>query len=146
MRQETNNPSSQANARRRRPAGAGPPHILVAEDDDEMRALLAQTLRANGYEVGEYSDGLRLVARLASAQAGEFDAIVSDIRMPGASGLAILEGLKKCQDAPPVILITAFGDRETHELARRLGAAGMFDKPFDVDELLAALRRIAPLP
>jgi DNA-binding response OmpR family regulator len=146
MKGETNNLESRAGMRHAKPAEARTPRILVADDDDEMRALLAQALRANGYEVGEYSDGLHLVARVASAHAGPFDAIVSDIRMPGASGLTILEGLATCQGAPPVILITAFGDRETHEHARQLGAAALLDKPFDVEELLAELRRVAPLP
>jgi two-component system response regulator (stage 0 sporulation protein F) len=146
MKCETNNPSTRANAGQARPMEAKTPRILVAEDDDEMRALLGQALRSSGYEVAELSDGLHLVARLASAEASEFDAIVSDIRMPGVSGLDVLEGLRKCKDAPPMILITAFGDRETHELARRLGATAMFDKPFDVEELLAELRRVAPPP
>jgi two-component system response regulator (stage 0 sporulation protein F) len=145
MTRETNNRSSQAKPGQERSAEARMPRILVAEDDDEMRALLGQALRASGYEVAELSDGLHLVARLASKESGEFGAIVSDIRMPGVSGLEVLEGLRKCKGAPPVILITAFGDRETHMLARRLGAAAMFDKPFDMEELLAELRRVAPL-
>ena len=143
---EASNPSTQANARPGSPAETRTPHILVAEDDDDMRALLGQALRCSGYEVAELSDGLHLVACIASAEPGEFDAIVSDIRMPGVSGIEVLEGLKDFADAPPVILITAFGDRETHELAGRLGAAAVFDKPFDVDDLLAELRRIVPLP
>ena len=146
MTRETNNPSSQPDAKQRRPAEARTPRILVAEDDEEMRALLGQALRSSGYEVAELSDGLHLVARLASAERGEFDAIVSDIRMPGISGLDVLEGLRECEDAPPMILITAFGDSETHERGRRLGAAAMFDKPFDVEELLTELHRVAPLP
>jgi DNA-binding response OmpR family regulator len=141
-----NNRSRRADARQGRPTEARTPRILVAEDDDAMRALLAQALRSHGYEVAELSDGLHLVARLAAAEPSQFAAVVSDIRMPGASGLDVLEGLKGCKGAPPMILITAFGDRETHELARRLGAAAMFDKPFDVEDLLLEVRRIAPLP
>jgi DNA-binding NtrC family response regulator len=81
---------------------------------------------------------------LASTDAGAVDAIVSDIRMPGTSGLAILEGLNECQSAMPVILITAFGDRDTHERARQLGVVAVFDKPFDMADLLAALHRVVP--
>jgi DNA-binding response OmpR family regulator len=146
MTRETNNRSREADTRRGRQTDARTPRILVAEDDDDMRALLALALRSSGYDVAEFSDGLRLVARLASAEPNEFDVIVSDIRMPGASGLDVLEGLKGCKSAPPMILITAFGDSETHELARRLGAAAMFDKPFDVQDLLMEVRRVAPLP
>jgi CheY-like chemotaxis protein len=146
MNREAGKSLGQTHARHGAPAGARTPRILVAEDDDDMRALLSQILHSSGYEVAEFSDGLRLMARLASAGPGEFDAIVSDIRMPGVSGIEVLEGLKGCEGAPPMILITAFGDSETHELARRLGAAAMFDKPFDVEELLAELRRVVPLP
>jgi len=69
---------------------AKPPRVLLAEYDEEMRALLARTLRRDGYEVTECSDGVALADHLGSfvlADASEdVDLIVSDIRMPGVSG------------------------------------------------------------
>ncbi|MCB9850776.1 MAG: response regulator [Phycisphaerales bacterium] len=121
------------------------PRILLAEDNEDMRALLSQALRANGYDVVELPNGTLLEMRLTSEARKGFDAVISDIRMPGVSGLDVLAQLRKFPDAPPMILITAFGDRETHGLAQRLGVAAMFDKPFDIDALLTELRRVAPL-
>ena len=68
--------------------------------------------------------------------------IISDIRMPGLTGIEILEGLHTLESFPPMILITAFSDEETHAKAHRLEAAAIFDKPFDIEDLLAKVREI----
>jgi CheY-like chemotaxis protein len=62
--------------------------------------------------------------------------------MPGVFGLTILEGTRQRDGFPPIILITAFGDEETHAHAARLGAAAMFDKPFEIDDLLTKMRAV----
>jgi len=129
---------------------ARPPfRILVAEDDDEFRALLASALRSGGHEVVSCGTGddLLLHLRMYLLQLGdeEHDLIISDIRMPGASGLDVLESLKGCQPRPPMILITAFGDDATHAQARALGAASVLDKPFGIDALLSEVHRILDL-
>ena len=122
--------------------------VLLAEDDDEMRALLAMALRKSGYEVVECSDGIGMLLQLgAFLLPDEFekepvDLIISDIRMPGVSGLEVLEGKPTNRDFPPMVLITAFGDAQTHALANKLGAAAIFDKPFDVDLLLHKVKSI----
>jgi CheY-like chemotaxis protein len=122
--------------------------ILLAEDDDEMRAWLASALRGEGYAVEEAENGMDLLAKLARSllglpDCGPVDVVVSDIRMPGFSGLEVLAALRNTDHAVPVILITAFGDEETHELAGRLGANAVIDKPFDVGELRTVLSTIA---
>lgn len=128
--------------------------ILLAEDDLEMRAVLADALRNKGYTVVECTDGMSVLNQLSyvllspevsSRDPDHYDLVVSDIRMPGVTGLSILEGVQLFEDFPPVILITAFGDDEMHVAARRLGAAAMFDKPFDVDDLLRKVEELAPL-
>jgi DNA-binding response OmpR family regulator len=128
--------------------------VLLGEDDAEMRSVLAEALRDAGYTVVESADGMNLLTRLsslllspevASRDPEHFDLIISDIRMPGVTGLSILEGVQLFDGFPPMILITAFGDEETHVEARRLGVAAFFDKPFDVDELLAKVKELAPL-
>lgn len=125
---------------------AGTSHLVVAEDDDEMRALLTQSLRAEGYEVTECRDGMQLVGLLWDGTEGhmrrDFDLVVSDIRMPGVLGLSVLAGVQACGGGPPVIMITAFGDEATHAEALRLGAACILDKPFEVDELLVTVRTV----
>ena len=118
--------------------------ILLAEDDPEFRALLAATLREDGFEVVEARDGHALLDYLADAVSSEgdidqFDLVVSDIRMPGYSALDILAGAHRALRHTPVILITAFGDRATHERARNLGARAVFDKPFELDDFRTAV-------
>ena len=124
-------------------ASAKPNHILLAEDDKEMRAMLAFALRKAGYRVTECSNGVELLTHLEPFLLpngiGQKDValIISDIRMPGFTGMEVLEGTSKKEGFPPMILITAFGDEKTHALAGKLGVAAMFDKPFDMDDLLA---------
>ena len=125
--------------------------VLLAEDDREMRALLALSLRKYGYDVVECADGVSLLTHLAAYllpteyNREQFDLIISDIRMPGVTGMEVLEGRPEIAEFPPMILITAFGDEETHRSAKKYGAAAMFDKPFDVDDLLEKVRSILPL-
>jgi CheY-like chemotaxis protein len=62
--------------------------------------------------------------------------------MPGRGGLAILHGIRRFSWCPPFLLITAFGDPEIHEEARRLGVLRVFDKPFDLDDLRRAVNEL----
>jgi two-component system response regulator (stage 0 sporulation protein F) len=125
--------------------------ILLAEDDEEMRKLLALMLRKEGYRVFECMDGLSLLDMLSpyflpGQEHENFDLIISDIRMPGVTGLEILTGANELDDFPPIILITAFGDKEVHMQAERLGAAALFDKPFDLDEMMKRVAEILSAP
>jgi DNA-binding response OmpR family regulator len=113
--------------------------VLVADDDAEMRRLVAESLRKDNYEVVEEPDGGRLLVRIAAIYTlGEtsdpFDLIVSDIRMPVCSGLDIVKGLREAHWSTPVILMTAFGDDDTRARAETLGAL-LFDKPFQMSVL-----------
>lgn len=117
--------------------------VFVAEDDAEMRALITAALEADGYAVVAASDGRDLLARLETDRE-RVGVIVSDVRMPGYSGLDLLAIVRCASWAVPVILITAFGDEETHAEARELGAVTVLDKPFDLDDLRAAVRSAAP--
>jgi DNA-binding response OmpR family regulator len=115
--------------------------VLVAEDDHEMRTLLVDVLRAEGYEVAEAQHGVDVLLRFVRDDPEQFDLIISDIRMPGVTGLEFLEGLREQEGFPPTVLITAFGDAATHAEAIRLGAVAVVDKPFEISELLALVRR-----
>jgi DNA-binding response OmpR family regulator len=119
------------------------PRVLLAEDDQDFRGLLATVLRADGYEVLEAGNGAELFDYVAFGLMGghakrSFDVIVSDIEMPGYSGLEVLGGIRDASVTIPVILITAFGDPEKHQAAERLGAR-LLDKPFDLGELEQAV-------
>lgn len=112
-------------------------HLLVAEDDGDMRALIAVDLRRDGYRVTEAVDGSDLLERLRELEqsANLPDLVVTDVRMPGASGLDALEFLQRIRASVPVVVITAFGDIATHSLAHELGATYTLDKPFALSDL-----------
>lgn len=116
---------------------SSPARLLLAEDDFELRELLACVLRADGHEVIEASDGNQLWALLSREDTvgNGFSLVVSDVRMPGLSAFDVLARLQRTVVDTPVILITAFGDQTTHLRALRLGASRVLDKPFDCDEL-----------
>jgi CheY-like chemotaxis protein len=122
--------------------GQARPAVIVAEDDDDMRNLVVQLLRDEGFHVVAARDGLELLERIAdrlTARGGQpLDLIVTDVRMQGVTGLEVLAGLRERDWSTPVILMTAFGDASVHEEAARLGALAVIDKPFDFD----ALRRL----
>ena len=134
------------------PSRRGPRHVLLAEDNNEMRPLLVRAFVREGYRVTECFHGIDLLDRLnmltsqveyASPEHKEhYDLIVSDIRMPGITALDILRDIAPFEGLPPVILITAFGDEDTHAQAYELGVAAVFDKPFAFDDLLAKSREL----
>ena len=123
-----------------------PVRILLAEDDAEMRAVLASALRKEGYWVVTCEDGLRLAEELGASlipgQSARFELIVSDIRLPGVTGMEILEGVHDWPGSPPLILITAFGDEATHLEADRLGVAAFLDKPFEMARFIETVRAV----
>jgi len=124
--------------------------VLLAEDDMEMRLLLSLTLQKEGYSVIECKDGLNLSAQLESLLNGEidveYDLIVTDIRMPGVSGLEVVQGLAGLPGCPPMILITAFGDAETHERGHQLGVAAVLDKPFEIEDFISVVHDVLIVP
>jgi DNA-binding response OmpR family regulator len=113
--------------------------LLLAEDDFELRELLACVLRADGHDVVEARDGNELWTMLSEDGREPFALVVSDVRMPGLTAFDVLSRLQRSLADTPVILITAFGDQTTHLRALRLGASRIFDKPFDCDDLRAAV-------
>ena len=123
------------------------PRILLAEDDNAMRALVATTLRDDGYEVTEVRDGGGLLVHLADKYMScrhpwaSFDLIISDIRMPVCGGLRIVEALRRAGWPTPMVLMTAFGDEHIRAQAADLRAV-LLDKPFDLDDLRRVVVRL----
>ncbi len=126
-----------------------PPVVLLAEDDDAFRALVASTLRRDGYDVIEAPDGehlQRLIREMCcSWQEPRPELIISDIRMPGGSGLDALRTLRDLDPFTPVILMTGFGSAQTTRDATRLGAWTVLAKPFDLSALRRRVRELLPL-
>jgi CheY-like chemotaxis protein len=118
-----------------------PARVLLAEDDDDMRTLLAEELRGDGYEVLEAKDGTEMELRLKSVRHVPLkapDVIVMDVRMPGHSGLEILAALRQAEWTTPVVLITGFPDPKLVASAHALQAV-VFGKPFDITALRYAV-------
>jgi len=120
--------------------------ILLAEDDEEMRSLLTLTLARAGHAVVALEDGDELAdyVSLTEVCGGPLlspDLILSDIRMPGRTGLEVLAQAQAVGLSCPVILLSSFADEETREEARRLGVCAFLDKPVDLDVLKATVRR-----
>jgi CheY-like chemotaxis protein len=115
---------------------------LVADDDDDMRLLVAEALRADGYHVVEARDGAELVEHLRTAIDDPTlrpDVVVTDVLMPRLSGLGVLGALRRATWNVPVIVITAMADDSVRAVARRLGAVAVLKKPFDIDDLRTAV-------
>jgi CheY-like chemotaxis protein len=125
--------------------------VLVAEDDPEMCRLLATVLPRWGFDVMLAHDGDELTELVRGFLVGGDahgrrvpDLIISDVRMPGHSGLFVLEYLRKHAWPTPFVVITAFGDASTHAEAARLGAARVLDKPFDLNHLRSTVLELCP--
>ncbi|MEM9693725.1 MAG: response regulator [Myxococcota bacterium] len=125
------------------------PHVVIAEDDADLRQLLAAWLNRAGIHTTVVADGVELSQLLGAYLAGGgagfgIDAIISDVRMPGATGLDALEALRKRDPSLPVLLITAFDDEVTRREAARMGAR-VTTKPFAREELLRELTALGVL-
>jgi len=112
--------------------------ILLAEDDAAMRRLLGRILTESGHDVTAVEDGLAAMARLERP----FDLLITDLRMPGADGMQVLEFSRRRWPAMPVIVITAFGSIPGAVDAMRLGAFDYLSKPLpDPGALREAVER-----
>jgi CheY-like chemotaxis protein len=116
--------------------------VLVADDDEDMRALVSETLRADGHRVMEARDGEELLGHLERAlddPAERPDVVVTDVLMPRLSGLGVLDALRRAHWNVPVILMTVLRDSSVHILARRLGAVCVLEKPLGAEDLRSAI-------
>jgi CheY-like chemotaxis protein len=113
--------------------------ILVIEDDREMRSLLQDFLEEEGCAVGCVEDGSEAFRKLAREK---FDLIITDIRMPGLSGLDILPGLKQIQPGISIILITAFGSEDIEQRVLERGGDAYLEKPLHLEELKMLVNRL----
>ena len=112
--------------------------ILVADDDRRMRELLAEILAADGYRPVVAEEG-EIALRLLEQQ--EFALVISDLKMPGAGGIEVLEASRRRDPDRPVILVSAYGTVPDAMAAMRLGVFDFLEKPFDHELLLLAVRR-----
>lgn len=121
-------------------------HILVVDDDRELRSLLAAYLQKQGYRVTAVADGKAMRAAMSSSHP---DVVVLDIMLPGEDGLSLCRDLRARSEIP-IIMLTARTDETDRIVGLELGADDYIPKPFNPRELLAriksVLRRARSLP
>lgn len=114
--------------------------VLVADDEPKLGNVVTQMLQLDGHEVLRVGGGEEALAALAS---GRFDVVVTDLRMPGTDGLAVLRAARASAAPPEVIVMTAHGSAESAVEAMKTGAADYLTKPFSMDELRLRVGRLA---
>jgi two-component system, OmpR family, response regulator len=126
------------------------PHILVVDDDREIRDLLARFLRKHGFRVDGAADGREMWRLL---EAGRFDLIILDLMLPGEDGLSLCRRLRaqsatpggastNTPSGPPIIMLTAIGEEMDRIIGLEMGADDYLAKPFNPRELLARMRAV----
>jgi two-component system, OmpR family, response regulator len=116
----------------------GEPHVLIVDDDAQIRQLAAKFLRANGLRVSQASHGVEMREMLRSAA---IDLVVLDIMLPGRNGLELCRDLR-ATSAVPVIMLTAKGDETDRIVGLEVGADDYIAKPFNPRELLARIKAV----
>ncbi len=115
-----------------------PETILLVEDKDPLREMVRTALKKSGYDVEEAADGALGVAKL---RARRFPVIITDLKLPGPSGLDILRAAKELDDSVAVIVMTAYGSVDDAVAAMKEGALDFIQKPFEVAHLLLLVER-----
>ena len=111
--------------------------ILIVDDERSLRDVLSIMLRRAGYDVTVASDGGEAIARIEKEL---FDLVITDLKMPKASGLDVLKAVKETSPDSVVLIITAFASAESAVEAMKLGAYDYLPKPFQVDEVQLIIR------
>src|SRR5204863_8860876 len=114
--------------------------LLLVEDKNELRAMLRKALERNGYTVDEAPDGSAAIQKL---RARRYQLVLTDLKMPGASGLDVLRESKQADATIPVILLTAFGSVDEAVTAMKEGAFDFIQKPVDLEHLKVLVQRAA---
>ncbi len=111
--------------------------ILIVDDEATIRASLVESLTREGYEITAAETGEEALAKCHSTK---FDLVITDLKLPGVSGLEILQALRNQGNGTPVILMTAYGDVDTAVSAMRLGAYNFIPKPFKLGTMKTQVR------
>ena len=116
-----------------------PPHILVAEDQADIRDLIVLNLQTSGYQVRAVADGVSAVAQQLAQPA---DLLLLDLMMPGLDGLEVCKALRAKGQATPILMLTAKSTELDRVLGLELGADDYLTKPFSMAELLARVKAL----
>ncbi len=114
------------------------PHILIVDDDREIRSLVAQFLKKHGYRVTPAADGREMMGLM---EKGRFDLVVLDLMLPGEDGLSLCRRVRAAS-ALPIIMLTAMGEETDRIIGLEMGADDYLPKPFNPRELLARIKAV----
>jgi DNA-binding response OmpR family regulator len=114
------------------------PHILIVDDEPATSWALAEGLSDDGFTIDTFGTA---EAALLWLRTGKIDLVISDLRLPGMSGLDLAKKLRRGRHAQPVILVTAYGTPDVILEIRAAGVADCFPKPFAMDLLRRTVRR-----
>lgn len=109
-----------------------PGRILIVEDRDSLRRMLDRALAGEGYDVVTLGDGDAARTRVREES---FDLVLTDLRLPGASGLEVLAACREAQPETPVVVLTGYGTVGAAVEAMKLGALDFLEKPVELDDL-----------
>ena len=112
--------------------------MLVADDEESIRELLARTLALAEYDVETVGDARAALDRLRLA---DYDLLIADLRMPGMDGLLLIREARRMHPTLPVIIITGYSSEASAIEAVNLGVVGYLVKPFRVPQVLSAVAR-----
>jgi excisionase family DNA binding protein len=121
-----------------KPSSNRPARILVVDDEQIVRDLLLVTLSSADYEVEAAPDGARAIQMLNAAS---YDLLITDVRMPGTDGLAVVREARRLSSALAVVIITGASSEAIAIEAINLGVKGYLTKPFGVEKVLAVVSR-----
>lgn len=115
-----------------------PGHILIVDDERDIRQLLREMLTLEGHEVAEATNGAEALTRLRDAS---FDLVLTDVRMPNLSGVELLRRVREVSPSTEVVVATAYAELDTAIECMRAGAFDLLRKPFNLQELFSCVSR-----
>ena len=115
-------------------------HVLVVDDDDELRTTLAEQLLGEGYTITLAEDGERAINTIKEKNV---DVAVVDVKMPKVNGFEVLEFVKKNYPKVKVIMLTAYADIRNVNKCKELGADDVIEKPYDIGDLFDSIRFVS---
>jgi two-component system response regulator (stage 0 sporulation protein F) len=116
--------------------------LLIVDDDEGMRENLAELFESLGYAVRTAANTPEALEALAAA---DVDLLLTDYKMPGPTGVELIEAARRLRPGLRAVLMTAFGDSFTELESARRGAIGYLNKPFEADEVVAFVEKILAL-
>ncbi|WP_458411645.1 response regulator [Schinkia sp. CFF1] len=116
--------------------------LLIVDDQYGIRILLNEVFQKEGYQTFQASNGMQA---LQIVEQDRPDLVLLDMKIPGMDGIEILKRLKEIDQTIEVFIMTAYGELDMIQQAKDLGARTHFAKPFDIDDIRAAVKAQVPL-